>query len=325
MKIKRPLLAVAAICASTAVFVSAQSEPKIVNATTAILEAFRSHDLVMLGEMHGNQQEYDWLRDLVANPKFADTVDDIVMEFGNSRYQQAVDRYVSGENVPLEEVQGAWRDTVASVGPPSPVYASLYRAVREANLKRTGKHRIRVLCGDPPINWQQIKEGSDIVPFLRTREQSYAGIVEKEVIARHHHALLIMGAFHVLRHFPARQQFDIEQQLRNEGAKTYLVVMGTSTTGKPGEVDHRFDSWPVPSIVALDSNWVGKLAALPVVTGGHAPPLAGSTLEQSADALLYVGSPTSLSIVHMPASELAGTPYGAELERRQKLQMSLEK
>lgn len=44
MRIKRPLLVTAAICASTAVFVSAQSEPKIVNATTAILAAFRSHD-----------------------------------------------------------------------------------------------------------------------------------------------------------------------------------------------------------------------------------------------------------------------------------------
>ena len=181
------------------------------------------------------------VRDLVGNPKFADTVDDIVMEFGNSRYQRAVDRYVSGENVPLEEVQGAWRDTVASVGPPSPVYASLYQAVREANLKRRGNHRICVLCGDPRINWQQINQGSDIVPFLRTREQSYAGIVEKEVIAGHHRALLIMGAFHFLRHFPARQP--------------------------------------------------------------------GSTLEESAEALLYVGSPTSLSVVQMPASEHVGTPY----------------
>ena len=54
----------------------------------------------MLGEMHGNKQEYDWLRDLVANSEFDDNVDDIVMEYGNSLYQGAVDRYVSGEDVP---------------------------------------------------------------------------------------------------------------------------------------------------------------------------------------------------------------------------------
>jgi hypothetical protein len=48
-------------------------------------------------------------------------------------------------------------------------------------------------------------------------------------------------------------------------------------------------------------------------------------LEDAADALLYLGPPESLSTIQMPASELAGTAYGAELQRRQKLQMSLEK
>jgi hypothetical protein len=40
--------------------------------------------------------------------------------FGNSRYQQSVDRYVSGENAPIEDVQRAWGNTVASVGPRLP-------------------------------------------------------------------------------------------------------------------------------------------------------------------------------------------------------------
>jgi hypothetical protein len=86
----------------------------------------------MLGDTHGNKQEYEWLRSLVADPEFVNQVDDIVMEFGNSLYQQKVDRYISGENVPVEEVQGAWLNTVASVGPPSPVYASL-------SMQRSGK------------------------------------------------------------------------------------------------------------------------------------------------------------------------------------------
>src|ERR1700733_14386226 len=75
----------------------AQTEPAVKGATPAILEAFQSHDIVMLGEIHGNKQEYEWLRSLVASPEFANRVDDIVMEFGNSLYQHAVDRFVSGE------------------------------------------------------------------------------------------------------------------------------------------------------------------------------------------------------------------------------------
>jgi hypothetical protein len=69
----------------------------------------------MLGEIHNNKQEYEWLQSLVANPEFADRVDDIVMELGNSLYQKSVDRYIAGEAVPLEEVQRAWRNTLAGV------------------------------------------------------------------------------------------------------------------------------------------------------------------------------------------------------------------
>jgi uncharacterized iron-regulated protein len=109
-----------------------------------VLKASQSHDIVILGENHGNKQEYQWPRSLVNSPELADSVYDIVMEFGNSLYQQVVDRYVRGDEVSIEEVQGAWRDTMASVGPPSPVYESLYQAVRDGNLKRKGKHQIRI-------------------------------------------------------------------------------------------------------------------------------------------------------------------------------------
>jgi hypothetical protein len=306
----------------------AQTEPAPVSATPAILKAFQSHDIVMLGETHGNKQEYQWLRALVSSPEFADSVDDIVMEFGNSLYQQAVDRYVSGENVPVEEIQGAWRDTVASVGPPSPVYESLYQAVREVNLKRKSKHQIRILCGDPNIDWKQVKEANDILPYLKTRDRSYARVVETEVIAKHRRALLIMGTFHFLRGFdlmPARKQFDIEQQIRDAGANPYLIVFGTNTVGRAGELDHRFDSWRIPSIVPLADNWVGDLPAIPVVTEGHGPALPSLKLKDAADALLYLGPPTSLETVQMSPSELVGTSYGKEIERREKLQMALEK
>lgn len=326
-RVRRAFLALPVLIAAGAMCHS-QPEIKLEPATVAILEAFRSHDIVMLGEGHGNKQEYEWLRSLIATPEFADRVDDIVMEFGNSRYQDSVDRYTRGEDIPLDDVQRAWRDTVASVGPPSPVYASLYEAVRETNMRRNGKHQIRVLCGDSNIDWQEVKEEKDILPFLRTREQTYARVVKDEVLAKHHHALLIMGAFHFLRHFdlmPSRKQFDIERELRADGANPYLIVVGTNTTGGPGGLDRRFDSWAAPVIVSLNGNWVGDLPAIPVVTEGHGPPIQTPTLKDAADALLYLGPRNSLVVVHMTPTELQGTAYGKELERREKLQMSLEK
>ncbi len=303
----------------------AQSHPPLDDATPAVLHAFETHDLVLLGEIHGNKQEYEWLRSLVATAKFADRVDDIVMEFGNSLYQSAVDRYVSGGDVPFGEVEKAWQNTVGSIGPPSPVYASLYKAVRESNLRRRGKHKIRIVCGDPSINWDTIKERKDIYPYLSSRDVWYTQVVKNEVLAKHHRALLIMGSFHFLRNRDPQPHgmIRIEQSLRMAGASTYLIVAGTNGTADPGRVDHRFDSWRPLIIAQLANTWVGDLPALPVILGGGhlrpspPPPL---TLREAADALLYLGPRDSLTQVFTPRSQIKGTLYGRESEHRLELE-----
>jgi hypothetical protein len=312
---------------------AAQGEPKVEKASPAVMAAFETHDIVMFGEKHGNKQEYAWLRSLVASPEFADRVDDIVMEMGNSLYQKSVDRYVSGEDVPLEQVQKAWLNTVGVVGPPSPVTASLYEAVRDANLKRRGKHQMRILCGDPYIDWEKVKERDDIAPYMANRDQWFTQVVKDEVLAKHHHALLIMGSGHFLRVLPFPRRFSIERELQAAGAKTYLIVSGTNTPGGYDDLDHRFDSWPVPAIASLSGNWVGELPAMPILSGGGAegyqwmfqsvPRSVDSAssplpvkLKEVADALLYLGPRDSLTSINMTRAELDSTPYGKEIERR---------
>jgi hypothetical protein len=310
----------------------AQSEPKLENATAAVLRAFETHDVVIFGEMHGNKQEYAWLRLLVATPEFADRVDDIVMEMGNSLYQKSVDRYISGEDVPWEQVQKAWQNTVGAIGPPSPVTASLYQAIREENLKRKGKHQMRVLCGDPYVDWEKVKERSDLAPYMANRDQWFTQVVKDEVLAKHRRALLIMGSGHFLRVLPFHRRFSIEPELQAAGAKTYLIIVATNTPGSYDDRDSRFDSWPAPLIVSLADNWVGELLAMPMLSGGGAEgyqwmnqPVPGSgdgtahppvKLKEEADAILYLGPRDSLTAINTTRTELAGTPYEKEIERR---------
>jgi hypothetical protein len=313
---------------------TSQSNPKPEEATTAVLHAFETHNVVIFGEIHGNKQEYEWLTSLIATPEFADRVDDIVMEFGNSLYQKSVDRYVAGEDVPVEQVEKAWRNTVGSIGPPSPISGWIYKAVRETNLKRRGKHQMRVLCGDPYIDWDKVKTREDIAPYLGHRDEWFTQVVKDEVLAKHHRALLIMGWGHFLR---GQEPTYIEPHLQRAGAKTYLIVFGTNVVGDYGDIDHRFDSWPVPVIVSLADNWVGELPAMPVVSGGEGGPHVtiirrkGSKrspetppvplkLKDAADALLYLGSRDSLTEVSMTRADLDGTPYGIEVQRRLKIE-----
>ena len=52
-----------------------------------------------------------FLRTPVADPRFADAVNDIVIEVANARYQEAMDRYIRGDQIPIEAVRPAWQNT----------------------------------------------------------------------------------------------------------------------------------------------------------------------------------------------------------------------
>jgi hypothetical protein len=197
------------------------------------------------------------------------------------------------------------------------VYGEFYDAVRAANLERRGKHPIRLLLGDPYGDWDKIKDAEDLGPYLAHRDQWYAQVVKDEVLAKHHRALLIMGAGHFLRRSGPGL---VEQEIRAAEVNPYLVVLGTNAVGGYDDLDSRFDTWRAPVIVQLAGNWVGNLPAMPVVTGGE---VAANALKMAdvADALLYVGPRDTLTSVNVPRSELDGTAYGAEINRRLTIQM----
>jgi hypothetical protein len=290
-----------------------QEQPKAEVATTAIIRAFSTHSIVMLGELHGNKQEYELLRGLVFSQEFAAKVNDLVLEYGNALYQDVVDRYVAGENVPIEDVKKAWLNTT-EIGPPSPIYGWLYEAVREANRKRHQK--LRIVLGDVYINWERVKDREDLGPFVANRDPFYASVVREQVLARHRKALLVAGYAHFLRSIAGPNL--IESQLRAAGAATFVIAPGTNTIGGYDDLDRRFDSWKPPSVFTLRGNWLGQVAALPVLSGGTIPSSPGENLklEDAADALLYLGPRDSLTQIHTTHADLQGTPYGKEIERR---------
>ena len=152
---------------------SAQSPPPAVpvDAITGIIEAFRSHSIVALSDAHGNKQAQDFLISLVRDRRFAENVNDIVVEFGTARYQAVIDRFVRGEDVPDEQLRRVWRDTTqASAGGDLPINEEFYRAVRDVNRTLPQERKLRVLLGDPPIDWEKIKTKSDHRAWIEQRE-----------------------------------------------------------------------------------------------------------------------------------------------------------
>ena len=89
-------------CTLLATSVALGQSPKPRPAIDAIFKAFDTHSIVLLGEVHWNLQQHRFIQRLLRDPRLPNTVSDIAVEFGNSLYQPLIDRYVAGDDVPLD-------------------------------------------------------------------------------------------------------------------------------------------------------------------------------------------------------------------------------
>jgi hypothetical protein len=170
-------------------------------AIAQIAKQFDEHPLIMIGELHRWEQLHAFMWDMIRNPEFVCRADDVVVEFGNSRLQALADRYAAGEKVTEEELQSLWRETAVPLAWNSPVYRQFYETVRQINQKHLCSHPIRIVLADPPMDWSKIKDAKDYASWIE-RDESYAEIVEREVLAKHRRAFLVAGQFHVVKRTP---------------------------------------------------------------------------------------------------------------------------
>jgi hypothetical protein len=176
-------------------------------------------------------------------------------------------------------------------------------------------HQLRIILGDPYINWDNVKSREDVGPYLAHRDEFFASVVKEEVLAKHPRALLIEGWPHFTR--PPAGPGYVEKELRAAGATSLVIVFGTDAVAGYDDLDKRFDTLKLPALMSLKGTWTGDLPAMPVLSGGTTP--AGSNLlklRDVADALLYLGPRDTLIAVNMSRVDLEGTPYGREIRRR---------
>ena len=163
---------------------SAPAQPATpVDPIAAIIEAFRTHDIVTLTDPHGNVQVQAFLLSLVRDPRFPEAVNDIVIETASARYQDAIDRFIRGDDVERAVLRRAWEDhTVAnSLGVQA---EELIRVVRTVNASLAEARRLRVVAGDPPIDSDNITTGQDGRRWTELRDSYPADLVRRQVLNR---------------------------------------------------------------------------------------------------------------------------------------------
>jgi outer membrane protein OmpA-like peptidoglycan-associated protein len=276
----------------------------------AILDAFRLHEVVALGDAHGNEQAQAFLKSLVRDPRFAATVNDIVIEFGNARYQELADRYVAGEQIPREQLKQIWENTTVVTGVwTAPMYEGVLSEIRSLNRTLPPSKQVRVLLGDPPIDWSVVRGPAD-EDMNDWRDAHFAWVVDEQVMKRRRRALLWIGGAHLSRQvlFPNSLIHLLDRRFPG---KT-LVALAIDRHDVDPQVSNRLGQWRSLTALTVRATWFGRLDFRNV--GGH---LSTGTVEQNMDVAVFWEFPAS----HPDEGPRVdgGSSIGVELQRRQQL------
>jgi hypothetical protein len=286
-------------------------------AVPAIVQTFKNHRLVAIGEMHRNQQVHDLIVALLGDREFLPDGGDVVVEWGSSQYQTMMDRYVAGERVPREHLVHAWRDTVNILVWDAPVYERLFRTVRSVNRSRHSGGRLRVLLADPPIDWSSIHDRAAWELIAATRDRHAADIVERESLARGRRALLIFGSGHI-QNEGAFDRYGKSGRTRSPNLAELLQARHPGTTffiladWMTPELDARLAGVHPPALAQLHGTSLGDVHV--------GPPESTPRLKELADAFLFLGSTTSLTVSTPSPAIYRDRAYLRELRRRDAIQ-----
>ena len=282
-----------------------------VPAARYIMEGFARHPLVAFSEpRHGAGGTKDFLALLIRQPAFAGTVQDLVVEFGNARYQDVVDRYMAGEPVARDQLKRAWEETTIATGMwQAPMYEAVLADLRAVNLTRPPHQRLRVLLGDPPIDWSVVRGPAD-EDMNDWRDAHFAWVIEQQVLKKQHKALIWIGGAHVSRQVRFPESL-IHLLDRRAPGSTLVVVAVDPTDTEPG-VSARLRRWPPLSAVTVRDTWLGQLEVTSVGMR-HST----GTVEENVDAVV-VWDPASRAADESPRIDEA-SPISAELRRRRAL------
>lgn len=294
-------------CSAPGALTTADPPPKPV--ADLIVEAFDRHPIVALSEMHGNAESQALFTSLVRDPAFRTAVQDIVVEFGNARYQPVADRYVAGEDVAREELRRIWEDTTQISGIfLLPMYEQMLAEVRSINATLPGQGRMRVWLGDPPIDWSTVVSGAD-EDMNDWRDAWFARVVQDRIRRHHRKALLFIGGAHLSRKvmFPNSLIHLLDERFPGETFVVSVIDVG----GVDDSIAARLRSWPVRVAAPVRGTSLGRLDVksfgFKLSTGG--------VLEQDVDAIAFL-SHAPLAYAPPPPTD-PGSPYGKELRRRQ--------
>ena len=269
-----------------------------VDGISGVLDAFRSHQIVALGEgLHGNNQAHAFRLALIRDPRFPAVANDVVVEFGSARYQAVMDGFVSGADVPYAQLRKAWQDTTNPTPIwDTPIYEEFFRAVRDVNASLPTERKLRVLLGEPPIEWESVRTHDDLMPWMGRRGTHVADLLQREVLARKRRALVIYGDAHFRRYskwvgINGSAPLTTLNLIERQGTRAFSIW--TNTTVELERLQPDIAAWPIPSLTIVRGTRLGELGFYYFAGMETNPP---TKMQEQYDAVLYLGPISSITM-----------------------------
>lgn len=167
-------------------------------ATTAITKAFEQYDVVAIGDYHWNEGTLRYAIELIKSGSLPLTVKNIVVEFGNAKYQYTLDDYINGEDVSQNSLQEVMRGSLYFMAWMPEIYREFFTVVRTHNMASARHNRIKVHLAEAPFDWEKLTEVSEWETAAKTKTAHFYK-VSSELLDKEQKALLIFGAFHLIK------------------------------------------------------------------------------------------------------------------------------
>jgi hypothetical protein len=298
------------------------------DAFRGLLAAFDRHAIVAVAESHRVEQDKEFLINLIDRPEFPAKANDIVIEFGTARFQTVLDDYIAGKGVAPSLLRRVWADTTVVTGLwEAPIYERFLAAVRERNRSLPRRQPLRVLACDPPIDWPRVNSATQHIGWTGIR--SVSDLIEREVLARRRHALVVMGDAHVRRRDLHGQPTEnaIAMVERKRPGSTFVVLTYLGQYRDWAVIEDHLTTQTAPILIPLAGTWLGALPNVPpqpptrtLVGGGQVSaetvtisnPLP---IEEAGDVMLYLGPRATLTRSRPPPERFSPNDL-RELERR---------
>lgn len=305
-----------------------------VDAVEYIRRAVETVPIVMLAEGgHSAREPHRFLRRVLSDPGVLAAVDVIVVEFAAGAHQGVLDAYIRGEDVPFDTLSRIWRDTQQSpVGPwDSPLYQTLLEVIRDANVRLAPERRVRVLAGDPPIDWERIRTRDDYLAASTPRDPYVAALATEQAFRHGRHVLVVFGGVHLPKATiaPGDPRNSITSRIlaNHPGAVRAIEFLKPEDLGIGDRIGELREGTAYPT----ERHWIGDVDAgllfpmvyAPVTNPGTGQQemqevrlYAGRPVRDLFDALVYIGPSHSWEIVQPAFDQGRDAAYLAELNRR---------